>query len=316
MGWKVLVTSLPMLATIEYCQKHFEAKNFEVVVPEIRGQQLSEAALCEIIAEFDGVLAGDDPFTANVLETGRKGRLRALVRWGIGIDAVDVKAAQRLGIRFSNTPGVFNDEVADIAIGYLLLLARGLHKVDAAARNGQWLKYKGRSLRGKVAGVVGVGNIGKEIVRRVRSFGMETIGYQRHALDPDFLAETGMRQVEGEELFRSADCIFLACSLNPENYHLLNARAFAMMKAGVWIINVARGALIDEHALLDALECGKVGAAGLDVFENEPLPAHHPLRRFEQVVLGAHNGSNTHEAVLRASKVAIDLLARFLRETH
>lgn len=316
MGYKVLVTSLPMLATIEYCREQFELENFEVVIPEVCGQQLSEAALCEMIAEFDGVLAGDDPFTAKVLETGRKGRLRALVRWGIGIDAVDVEATQRLGIRFSNTPGVFNDEVADAAIGYLLLLARGLHKIDAAARSGTWLKYKGRSLRGKIAGVIGVGNIGKEIVRRVRSFGMEAIGYQRHALDPAFLEETGMRQVEREELFRNADCIFLACSLNPDNYHLLNARAFAMMKASVWIINVARGALIDENALIDALKCGKVGAAGLDVFENEPLPAHHPLRRFEQVVLGAHNGSNTHEAVLRANQAAIDLLAQFLRETQ
>lgn len=315
MGWKVLVTSLPMLATIEYCQEQFEAEKFEVVIPEICGQQLSEAALCEMIAEFDGVLAGDDPFTATVLEAGRNGHLRALVRWGIGIDAVDVQAAQRLGIRFSNTPGVFNDEVADIAIGYLLLLARGLHKVDAAARSGKWLKYQGASLRGKLAGVVGVGNIGKEIVRRVRSFGMEAIGYQRHALDPAFLKETGMRQVECEELFRTADCIFLACSLHPENYHFLDARAFAMMKKGVWIINVARGALIDEHALINALECGKVGAAGLDVFEHEPLPEHHPLRRFEQVVLGAHNGSNTHEAVLRANQVAIERLARLLQET-
>ena len=152
---------------------------------------------------------------------------------------------------------MFNDEVADVAVSYLLLLARGLHKVDTAVRSGQWLKYKGASLRGKIAGVVGVGNIGKEIVRRVRSFGMEVLGYQRHPLDPAFCEETGIRQVEREEVFRTADCIFLSCSLNPENYHLLNAQTFAMMKDGVWIINVARGALIDENALIDALEEGK-----------------------------------------------------------
>lgn len=314
MGFKVLVTSLPMISTIEYCRERFEAENLEVVIPEIRGQQLSEAELCNIIADFDGVLAGDDPYTAKVLEIGRRGRLRALVRWGIGIDAVDVEAGQRLGIRFSNTPGVFNDEVADVAIGYLLLLARGLHKVDAAARVSEWLKYKGTSLRGKVAGVVGVGNIGKEIVRRVRSLGMEALGYQRHPLDPAFCQETGIRQVEREELFRNADCIILSCSLNPENYHLLNAQTFAMMKDGVWIINVARGPLIDENALIDALEDRKVAGAGLDVFEQEPLSDEHPLRAFDQVVLGAHNGSNTHEALLRTNQVALDILVRLLRE--
>ena len=100
MGFKVLVTSLPMISTIEHCRERFEAENLEVVIPEVRGQRLSEAELCEIIADFDGVLAGDDPYTAKVLETGRRGRLRALVRWGIGIDAVDIEAVQRLGIRF------------------------------------------------------------------------------------------------------------------------------------------------------------------------------------------------------------------------
>ena len=135
MSFRVLVTSIPMLSTIEACQERFAAENLEVVAPQIT-RQYPEAELCEMIADFDGVFAGDDPFTAKVLEIGRQGRLRALVRVGIGIDAVDMEATKRLGIAFSNTPGVFSDEVAEVAIGYLILLARGLHTVDAAVRVG------------------------------------------------------------------------------------------------------------------------------------------------------------------------------------
>ena len=159
MSFRVLVTSIPMLSTLETCQERFAAEDFEVVAPQIT-RQYTEAELCDMIADFDGVIAGDDPFTSHVLETGRKGRLRALVRLGIGFDAVDVEATKRLGIGFSNTPGVFSDEVAEFAIGYLILLARGLHKVDAAAHVGAWLKYQGTSLRGKTAGIIGVGNVG------------------------------------------------------------------------------------------------------------------------------------------------------------
>ncbi len=313
MSFRVLVTSMPVLSTLEACRERFVAKGFEVIAPQIT-RQYTEAELCEIIADFDGVIAGDDPFTANILEIGRQGRLRALVRWGIGFDAVDVDAAKRLGIRFSNTPGVFNDEVADLALGYLLLLARGHHKVDAAARVGEWLKYQGTTLRGKTAGIIGVGNVGKEIARRVRSVGMSLLGYDAYPVDSAFCEETGMQLVEPDHIFRTADCVFLSCSLNADNYHLLNADTFAMMKDGVWIINVARGALIDENALIDALESGKVGGAGLDVFEVEPLGEEHPLCTYDQVILGAHNGSNTREAVLRVNRVAIDLLARFLHQ--
>ena len=311
MSFRVLVTSIPMLSTIETCRKRFAAEDLDVVAPQIT-QQYTEAELCAIIADFDGVIAGDDPFTAKVLEIGRKGRLRALVRLGIGIDAVDVEAVKRLRIAFSNTPGVFSDEVADLALGYLLLLARGLHKVDAAARVGQWLKFQGTTLRGKVAGIIGVGNSGKAIARRVRSFGMQILGYHTHPLEPDFCQETGLQQVELEDLLRTADGIFLSCSANPANYHLLNAQTFSLMKDGVWIINMARGTLIDEDALIKALESGKIAGAALDVFESEPLPREHPLCDYNQVVLGAHNGSNTREGILRANQVAIDLLVQFL----
>ena len=314
MGFRVLVTSLPMISTFEHCKERFIAEGLEVVIPEMTGQYLTEDELCEMIADFDGIIAGDDLYTAKVLEKGREGRLRALVRLGIGFDAVDVEATRRFGIAFSNTPGVFSDEVADLALGYLLLLARGIHRVDAEIRRGNWLKLQGTTLRGKVAGIIGVGNIGKEIVRRVKGFGMSVCAYHTHPLSSDFCKETGAQQVELEQVLRTADYLFLACSLKLQNHHMLNEQTFALMKDGVSIVNIARGGLIDECALINALDTGKVAGAALDVFESEPLDLKHPLCSYEQVVLGAHNGSNTKEGVLRANQAAIDLLVKFLRE--
>ncbi|WP_416672066.1 phosphoglycerate dehydrogenase [Egbenema bharatensis] len=314
MTWNILLTCPPMIMTLNHCQERFAAEDLNVFVPDFQ-QQMSEAALCEIIADFDGVIAGDDPFTAKVLKTGRAGRLRVLAKWGIGVDAIDLEAARDLGIFTSNTPNVFGDEVADVALGYTLMLARQLHKMDAAVRQGEWLKIQGTSLRGKVAGVIGVGSIGQAIVRRLRALGMEVLGYDVHPINPDFCQESQLQSVSLDRLFQDSDCILLACNLTPQNHHLLNAAAFAQMKDGVWIVNVARGGLVDESALIPAIERGKVGAAALDVFETEPLPADHPLTQFDQVICGSHNSSNTREAVLRVNQLAIDHVVRDLKRS-
>ena len=314
MSLRVLVTCTPMLMSLAECQERFETENLEVVAPEI-DQQLSEAELRKIVAGFDGVITGDDPFTERVLEIGRQGRLRVIVKWGIGLNAIDLDAAKRLGIYVSNTPGMFGDEVADTALCYTLLLARGLHKIDAAVRQGEWPKIQGTSLRGKIGGIIGVGSIGSALVRRFRVLGMQMLGYDPYPIEPTFCQETGLKQVELDHLLCSTDCIVLSCSLTPDNYHLLNERAFSKMKDGVWIVNVARGALIDENALIAALENGKVGGAALDVFESEPLSSDHPLLKYEQVIVGSHNASNTREAVLRVNQLAIDILVRELRKT-
>ena len=226
----------------------------------------------------------------------------------IGVDAIDLEAAKKLGIYTSNTPDVFGDEVADVALGYLLLLSRQLHKIDAAVRQGEWLKIQGTSLRGKTAGIIGVGSIGKAIALRCQVLGMNLLGYDIREIDPDFCGILNLKQVELEDLWKNSDCILLACNLNSSNYHLLNEKALAMMKDEVWIINVARGPIIDQKALVSALKTGKVAKAALDVFESEPVTTDNPLVEFEQVILGSHNSSNTKEAVLKVNQKAIDNL--------
>ena len=313
MSWKVLISAPPMLMTLEECKERFKQENLEIVAPKIK-QQLSETELCNIIGDFDGVIAGDDPFTAKVIAIGKKGKLKVLAKWGIGVDAIDLEAAKNLGIYTSNTPNVFGDEVADVALGYTILLARKLHKIDAAVRKGEWLKIQGTSLKGKIAGIIGVGSIGQAIARRFQVLGMSLLGYDVHPISTSFCQETRLKQVELNYLLSNADYVVLACNLTPNNYHLLNETAFGNMKTGVSLVNVARGPLIDEKALILALDSGKVAAVALDVFESEPFNLENPLVNYPQVILGSHNSSNTREAVLKVNQMAIDNLVRDLKK--
>lgn len=302
MKWRVLITCPQLQRTIDHYRDLFAEQGIEIELPHVI-QQLSESELLEIIDRYDGVIAGDDEFTARVLEKGRL--LKIIVKWGIGMDAIDLEAAKRLGIRVVNTPGVFADEVADVVMGYIILLARQLHKLDQSVRTGGWAKIQGISLRGKTLGVIGVGSIGRAVVRRAIVAGMSVVGHDIAPVPTAFVQETGLCLVEFNELLRTSDFISFNCNLTPSNRHMLGPREFALMKRGVYIVNTARGALIDEAALVQALREGKVAGAALDVFENEPLPLESPLRQFDNCIFGTHNSSNTREAVMRVNELAI-----------
>jgi D-3-phosphoglycerate dehydrogenase len=311
MKWKVLVTCPHLQQTIGSYLPQLAERGVEVDIPPLV-QQLSESKLLEIIDRYDGVIAGDDPFTAKVLEKGV--RLKVIAKWGIGIDAIDIEAAKRLGIQVSNTPNVFADEVADVVMGYVILLARQLHKLDQSARNGGWCKIQGRSLRGKTLGVIGVGSIGRAVVHRAVAAGMSIVGYDIAIIPPSFVEETEIRVNSLSELLQTSDFISLNCNLTPASRHMLSREEFAMMKTGVYIINTARGSLIDEIALIEALDQGKVAGAALDVFEEEPLSLDSPLRQFDNCIFGTHNSSNTLEAVMRVNELAIQNLLDGLEE--
>ena len=218
----------------------------------------------------------------------------------------------RGGITVTNTPGVFADDVANVATCYILMLARGLHRVDAAVRAGTWLKVEGESLRGKVLGVVGLGSIGLALAERARALGMEVAGCDPAAQARAAAEAAGVRATTLDDVLATADYLALCCPLTPQTHHLIDARALAAMKPGARLVNVARGPIVDEPALVDALRSGHLAGAGLDVFETEPLPADSPLRDLPQVILGAHNGSNAREAVERTSRLAMQNLLAHL----
>ncbi|GAB7016826.1 phosphoglycerate dehydrogenase [Methanogenium cariaci] len=313
MNYKVLISCPHLQRTIENYLPLFEKNNIELVIPQIE-QNLSEKELLEIIDQYDGVIAGDDVFSEQVLAKASK--LKVISKWGIGLDAIDLEAAKRLGIQVSNTPNVFGDEVADLVIGYIIMLSRNMHHINSLVRKGCWkeAQIRGQSLRGKTLGVIGVGSIGRAVIERAKAMGMNLIGYDVYPISDAFINETGMIQTSLEELLINSDFISLNCNLTEDNKHMIGKTEFELMKNQVHIINTARGGLIDEKYLLEALHSGKVAGAALDVFECEPLPLENSLHEFNNCIFGAHNSSNTYEAVMRTNDLAIDNLMKGLKE--
>ncbi len=309
MASRVLITCPPMLGMIDQFRARFEEAGIELDCPQVT-QTLEEQELINIIGDYDGWIIGDDPATSAVLEAGAKGRLRAAVKWGVGVDNVDFDAADQLGIKTANTPNMFGSEVADVAMGYITGLARNLFWVDHQVRTGEWPKPCGVSLAGKRVGLVGYGDIGKHLLSRLRAAGMCVAIY-----DPALsstVSETQASVADWPCGVGELDFIVLTCSLNHGNYQLVGDTILQQFKRGVRIVNVSRGALIDEIALIRHLNTGQVASAALDVFEVEPLPMDSPLRKHEKCIFGTHNSSNTVEGVRRASIRAIDILLNYL----
>jgi D-3-phosphoglycerate dehydrogenase len=307
---KILITCPPMLRGIDQLKHFFEDKGIELILPEVV-QTLTEEQLIELVPQVEGWIIGDDPATERVFQAGVEGKLKAAVKWGVGVDNVDFKACEKLGIPISNTPRMFGNEVADMALAYFTGLARDSYRVDREVRKGNWIKPAGMSVEGKTVALIGIGDIGLGTARRLKGFGVNVNAY-----DPFSKLTAEEAQVNQilpfPEKLEEADFVIITCALTPSSYHLINKESIALMKDGVIIINVSRGPLIDETALIEALNSGKVKSAGLDVFEIEPLPQDSPLRQFEQCIFGTHNGSNTKEAVVRASLRAIELMFGYL----
>ncbi len=294
MGYTVLLSAPYMIPAFERLRPVFEAYDLEVIIPQVQ-ERLEEADLLAYAGQFDAAICGDDRFTARVLEVCAP-RLKVISKWGTGVDSIDREAAARLGIQVRNTPNAFTEPVADSVLGYMLAFARGLPWLDADMKAGHWRKRPGYALNERTLGVIGVGNIGKAVLRRAKAFGMRLLGNDIRPIDPAFVAEVGVEMVPLEDLLAQADFISLNCDLNPTSYHLINARTLALVKPGAVLINTARGPIVEEPALIAALESGRLAGAALDVFEHEPLPAESPLRRMSQVLLAPHNANASPRA--------------------
>ncbi|RTZ60742.1 MAG: phosphoglycerate dehydrogenase [Gammaproteobacteria bacterium] len=306
---KVLVTCPPMLGMIDSFRPMFADRGIELTAPEVV-QTLSVPELKQLVPEHEGWVIGDDPATREVFSAGKAGRLKAAVKWGIGVDNVDFDACRELDIPVINTPDMFGSEVADIAMGYVTALARETFEIDRAVRRGEWPKPRGISLAGKKVALVGYGDIGKSIARRLLAAEMQVVAYDPFAEDSKHLKQV-QRAVWPDRL-EEADFLVISCSLTQSSFHMINADTLQRAKDGLRVVNVGRGPVIDELALVDALRSGKVYSAALDVFEQEPLPENSYLRIHPHCVFGSHNASNTSDAVRLTSIAALNKLFDFL----
>lgn len=299
---RVLVTCPQMQRTIEHFRGDLEGAGFELDLPEVV-QALSEAQLLEIIDRYDGMIAGDDEITAKVIEKAT--RLKVISKWGVGVDGIDRESAAVHDVLVTNTPGAFGNEVADVALGYILMLARQLHVIDQSVKRNGWDKPVGMTLEGKTVGVIGLGSIGLDVVRRAKAFGTEVIGFDPFESQQLAARELGAEPVDLGQLFERSRFVVLCCPLTPNNHHFISTGSLKSMSNDAFLVNVARGPLVDEAALATALADGEIAGAALDVFEVEPLPAESSLRNFQNVIFGSHNGSNTEEGTLKVSRLAV-----------
>jgi D-3-phosphoglycerate dehydrogenase len=308
---RVLVSAPYFLPVLEEFRPRLEREGVEVVRARVL-ERLSEEELLPLVGAIDGALCGDDQFTERVMREAP--RLKVISKWGTGIDSIDARAAAELGIRVYNTPGAFTAPVADTVLGYVLCFARRLPWMDRDVRRGLWAKAEAVSLCECTLGVVGVGNIGRAVVRRARAFGMTVIGADPAPPPRSFVAETGLRLATLRALLEESDFVSLNCDLNPTSFHLMGRAELALMKGSAYLVNTARGALVDEPALAEALREGRIAGAALDVFEAEPLPPDSPLRSLDSCLLAPHNANSDPAARRRVHESTIANLLRGLRE--
>lgn len=313
MTWRVLISAPYLLPVLDEFRPQLEAAGIELVTVPVR-ERLNEAELLSVVETIDGAICGDDQFTERVLRAAP--RLKVLAKWGTGIDSINTRAAAQLGIKIYNTPDAFTDSVADTALGYVLCFARRLPWMDQDIRRGLWTKPAAVALNECTLGVVGVGHIGKAVVRRARAFGMTALGTDPVPVPASFIAETELRMTSLHALLAAADFITLHCDLNPTSFHLIGRAEFALMRNTAYLINTARGPVIDEAALVAALVEHRLAGVALDVFESEPLPLDSPLRAFADCLLAPHNANSGRAARRRVHEATIANLINALREAE
>jgi len=287
----ILITAPYMIPHMERFGPILREYGLDLIVPEVN-ERFSEEEVLKFAGQFDGTICGDDQYTSRVIEACAP-RLKIISKWGTGIDSIDQNAATKYGVKVGNTPNAFTVPVSESVLGYMLSFARQLPWLDSAMKAGHWHKYPGKSLSECVLGVIGVGNVGKAVLRRARQFGMKLLGNDIVEIAPEFLLEYGVEMTNLKDLMSRADFISVNCTLNPTSYHLINEENLTYCKPEAVVINVARGPIIEEPALIKVLELKKIRGAALDVFEVEPLPLTSPLLNMENVMLAPHNSNSS-----------------------
>jgi D-3-phosphoglycerate dehydrogenase len=280
------------------------------VVLNPHNRKLTEDEFIELLDnDVVGLIAGTEKITERIMENAKS--LKVISRYGIGLDNIDLEAAKRRGIVACNTPDAPTPAVAELTLALILNLYRRIIEVDRNLRkSGEWPQLMGRLLSGKTLGIIGLGRIGKALVKLVQPFELKIMAHEPYP-DSDFVFSYGVDQTSLEKILSESDVISIHAPLTDETYHLIGKRELALMKNDAIIVNTARGSLIDEKALIEALEKGIIGGAALDVFEEEPY--HGKLRNFDNVVLTPHIGTYAKETRTRMEREAVENLLNVLR---
>lgn len=296
MAWKVLITARA------YWESGTAARRLllEAGCEEAPGPHYGPLApdkLTEALQGCDAVIASSDVYNAPLFAACPQ--LKLVSRCGVGTDSVDMAAATAAGVVVTNTPGAMTDAVADYAFALLLGIARRLVESDALMRSGQWKECAGVLVCGKTLGLVGLGQIGRGVARRASGFGMRVLAYDPPLQAAGLAGSPDLQHVELTDLntlLSESDFVSVHAPAGPDTHRMFNAERFARMKRSAYFINTSRGGLVDEDALIQALEKGQIAGAAIDVYRQEPLPADSPIRRAPHTLLSGHNAFNAVEA--------------------
>lgn len=279
------------------------------------GRDRTEDELIELTEGADVLLSIlSDPITARVFEA--RPTLQMVSQYAVGVDNIDLEAARESDVVVTHTPGVLTDATADMAWALLLAVARRLPEADQYVRDGRFEGWNttlmlGMELAQKTIGIVGLGRIGTAVARRALGFGMDVVYHNRSRANPTTERQVSARYVGLDELLETSDVVSLHCPLNEESHHLIDAAALKRMKSSALLVNTARGAVVDEDALVEALDAGEIAGAGLDVYEEEP-EVHPGLLDRDRVVLAPHLGSATTDTRMRMAKMCVASIQAFL----
>ncbi len=302
---KILLTSTSFMDTPG--RHHDILKTIDAKIDTMRGP-VNEAALLPVIAQYDAVICGDDEYTRRVLEVGKSGRLRILSKYGIGLDKIDLKAAEELGIKVANTPGVNHVTVAEHAFTHILAFFKNYYEEVTYVKEGRWKRLIQHEIFGKRLSIFGLGRIGKELAIRAKAFGLDVKVYDPY-VDKAFVAEHGLTFCNNlDDLFNDAEIISLHSPLTEQTKNVMNVERFDRMNGYPLIVNTARAGLVDKEALIKALDNKQICGYVADVMWEEPIQSDEPLLEYSNVFITPHIGSRTYESVVRQGTAAVNNL--------
>lgn len=306
---KVIFSAPYLLPVLDRFLPEIKAKGIIPIIPDVH-ERLEEEDLLKIIGDVAGTVCGDDRYTEKVIAAAPK--LKVISKWGTGIDSINKEACAKKGIQVLNTPNAFTEPVAASTFSYLLEFCRNSSLMTEHMRKGQWKKIQGHAPHEWTLGIVGLGNIGKRVSQIAHAFRMKIIGYDPIKPPQEFLDKYQVNYTALENVLSQADVLTFHCDLNKTSEGLLNKDRIKLMKKGAYVINTARGPIIKEKDLIEALKSGQIAGAGLDVFEDEPLPSGSYLREHERVFIAPHNSNSSPFAYERIHRNTLNNLYKGL----
>jgi len=304
---KILITPRSFASTSKKTLEMFRKKGYEIIKNET-SRPLNNREMSVKIKDVDGIIIGIDDLNAQIIKQARN--LKIISKYGVGVDNIDIKAATAQGIVVTNTPKANIDAVADLTFALMLALARRIPEANRETKAGNWKKFIGTSVWRKKLGVIGLGKIGKQVVKRARGFEMEILCYDI-IQDEEFARQFSIRYVDLETLLKESDYITIHAPLNTATRDMIGYEELEMINENAFLINTSRGGIIDEKALYNTLKNNKIKGAALDSYKEEP-PENSPLAELENIIMTSHNGAYTKEAInnmgIQATQNLIDVL--------